>query len=72
VGALIQTLFGGITGLLTAIQVGVTVGLILLLVARELLQTAGPRAQRLANAIAPAVDALLIGFGAVVALRLFH
>jgi hypothetical protein len=71
-GGLIQTLFGGMAGLLTMVQVGVTVGLISLLVARELLHMAGPRGERMANFAAPAIDALLIGFGAVVAVRLFH
>jgi hypothetical protein len=71
-GALIQSLFGGMAGLLNLLQFGVTAGLILILVARELLNIAGPRAQRVAEVLAPAIDALLIGFGVVVAVRLLH
>jgi len=67
---LIQRWLGGEAGLLTALQVMLTVALVLILVARELLAAAGR--PRLTAAMAPAIELLLLGFGAVIAFRIFH
>jgi len=70
--ALVSGLFGGMGNLITLAQALATVSLIVLLVVREFVTVAdGPQAPERKN-LNLVIQGLLIAFGAVIVLRLFH